>query len=50
MKKPLRLRDFIEDPDGRLYAVAAYDNRERAGCILRYLPDPSGERVDQEGK
>ena len=50
MKKPLRLRDFIEDPDGRLYAVAAYDNRERAGCILRYLPDPSGGRVDQEGK
>lgn len=50
MKKPLRLRDFIEDPEGRLYAVAAYDNRERAGCILRYLPDPSGERVDQEGK
>ena len=49
MKKPLRLRDFIEDPEGRLYAVAAYDNRERAGCILRYLPDPCGERVDQAG-
>ena len=50
MKKPLRLRDFIEDPEGWLYAVAAYDNRERAGCILRYLPDPCGERVDQAGK
>ncbi|HPM62537.1 MAG: hypothetical protein BWY93_01070 [Euryarchaeota archaeon ADurb.BinA087] len=50
MKKPLRLRDFVEDPEGRLYAVAAYDNQERAGCILRYLPDPCGERVDQAGK
>ncbi len=50
MKKPLRLRDFVEDPEGRLYAVAAYDNQERAGCILRYLPDPCGERIDQAGK
>lgn len=50
MKKPLRLRDFIEDPEGRLYAVSGYDNRERAGCILRYVPDPLGERVNPDGK
>jgi hypothetical protein len=49
MKKPLRLRDFIEDPEGRLYAVATYDNSERAGCILRYIPDPGGERVHLSG-
>jgi len=44
--KPLRLRDFVEDRDGWIYAVATYDNSERAGCILRYLPDPSGDRVN----
>lgn len=48
--KPPRLRDFIEDRDGRLYAVAAYDNRERVGCILRYIPDPCGDRTNQEGE
>jgi predicted nucleotidyltransferase len=47
--KPLRPRDFIEDRDGWLYAVSAYDNAERAGCVLRYLPDPSGDRVNPEG-
>jgi len=50
MKKPLRLRDFIEDTEGRLYAVSTYDNNERAGCILRYFPDPEGERVHLSGR
>jgi predicted nucleotidyltransferase len=49
MEKPLRLRDFIEDPEGRLYAVSAYDNTERVGCILRYIPDPDGERENLSG-
>ncbi|NYT07511.1 MAG: DNA polymerase subunit beta [Methanomicrobiales archaeon] len=49
IKKPVRLRDFIEDSEGRLYAVSAYDNRERVGCILRYVPDPSGSRQNPEG-
>lgn len=44
--RPIRLRDFIEDRDGCLYAVSAYDNNERVGCILRYVPDPEGERRD----
>ncbi len=48
-EKPLRPRDFIEDQDGWIYAVSAYDNAERAGCILRYIPDPLGERVNPEG-
>jgi hypothetical protein len=48
-KKPLRPRDFIEDRDGWIYAVSAYDNSERAGCVLRYVPDLSGDRVNPEG-
>ncbi|HMA05722.1 MAG TPA: DNA polymerase subunit beta [Methanomicrobiales archaeon] len=47
--KPLRLRDFIEDRDGWIYSVATYDNADRVGCILRYVPDPSGDRVNPEG-
>jgi predicted nucleotidyltransferase len=47
--KPLRIRDFIADAGGWLYAVATYDNDERAGCILRYVPDPSGDRVNPGG-
>lgn len=46
---PIRLRDFIVDHDGWIYAVSTYDNRERAGCVLRYLPDPEGERSDSQG-
>ncbi|MEI6840185.1 MAG: DNA polymerase subunit beta [Methanomicrobiales archaeon] len=46
---PPRLRDFVEDNDGWLYAVAAYDNIDRIGCILRYIPDPDGERVNRSG-
>ncbi|TAJ44980.1 DNA polymerase subunit beta [Methanofollis fontis] len=48
--KPIRLRDFVEDIEGRIYAVSAYDNTERAGCVLRYVPDPDGERVDPAGR
>ncbi|NVO67144.1 DNA polymerase subunit beta [Methanofollis tationis] len=47
---PIRLRDFIEDDGGLIFAVSAYDNTERAGCVLRYVPDPAGERVDPEGR
>jgi len=48
--KPIRLRDFIEDRGGCLYAVSAYDNSERAGAVLRYIPDPAGDRVDPRGR
>ncbi|GAB7016692.1 DNA polymerase subunit beta [Methanogenium cariaci] len=47
--KPIRLRDFIEDKEGRIYAVAAYDNEEKAGCVLRYVPDEDGERRGPDG-
>jgi len=47
--RPLRPRDFIEDRDGWIYAVSAYDNSDRVGCVLRYIPDPHGDRVNPEG-
>jgi predicted nucleotidyltransferase len=50
VQKPVRLRDFIEDYEGRLYAVSAYDNSVKVGCILRYIPDSGGERKNIEGK
>ena len=46
---PVRLRDFIEDKDGWLYAVSTYDNTESVGCVLRYVPDEKGERVNASG-
>ncbi len=49
MTVPLRIRDFIADADGWLYAVAAYDNESAAGCVLRYIPDPHGNRVNADG-
>jgi predicted nucleotidyltransferase len=50
MTRPIRLRDFIEDADGRLYAVSNYDNSERVGCVLRYVPDENGERTAPDGR
>ena len=47
---PVRLRDFIVDSDGWHYAVSTYDNDERVGCVLRYVPDETGERVNSLGK
>ncbi|MDD1658426.1 MAG: nucleotidyltransferase domain-containing protein [Methanomicrobiales archaeon] len=48
--RPIRLRDFIVDRDGWIYSVAAYDNARRVGGILRYVPDPSGERCSRSGQ
>jgi uncharacterized protein len=47
---PVRLRDFIEDQDGWLYAVSTYDNDDRIGCVLRYVPDRNGERIHPSGR
>ncbi len=47
---PVRLRDFIEDSDGWLYAVSTYDNDDKVGCVLRYVPDENGERINPSGK
>ena len=47
--KPIRLRDFIEDTEGWIYAVSTYDNADKIGCVLRYVPDADGERVHASG-
>ena len=47
--KPVRLRDFIRDNNGWYYAVAAYDNASTVGSVLRYIPDPAGDRADGSG-
>jgi len=47
---PVRLRDFIEDKDGWLYAVSTYDNTDSIGCVLRYVPDEHGERIHASGR
>jgi hypothetical protein len=46
---PVRLRDFIEDSDGWIYAVSTYDNADTIGCVLRYVPDAEGERLHASG-
>lgn len=47
---PVRLRDFIEDREGWLYAVSTYDNADSVGCVLRYVPDSCGARVHASGQ
>jgi predicted nucleotidyltransferase len=47
---PVRLRDFIIDEDGWIYAVSGYDNTDTAGCVLRYVPDEKGERTNASGR
>jgi predicted nucleotidyltransferase len=46
---PIRLRDFIVDADSWIYSVSTYDNTEKVGSVLRYVPDVSGERVSATG-
>jgi len=48
--KPVRLRDFIVDADGWIYAVSGYGNTDTIGCVLRYVPDEKGERTDTFGR
>ncbi|MDR2855092.1 MAG: DNA polymerase subunit beta [Methanomicrobiales archaeon] len=45
----IRLRDFVRDAQNWIYSVTAYDNNERVGCLLRYIPDTSGDRVSPDG-
>jgi uncharacterized protein len=48
--EPVRLRDFIEDADGWLYAVSTYDNDEKIGTVLRYVPEANGKRIHPSGR
>ncbi len=47
---PIRLRDFVEDQDGWIYAVSTYDNERDVGCVLRYVPESGGERISRSGQ
>jgi hypothetical protein len=47
---PIRLRDFVEDADGWIYAVSTYDNNPEVGCVLRYVPENNGDRLSQSGQ
>lgn len=39
-----RIRDFLGTVDGWIFAVADYSQEDGIRCLLRYVPDPSGER------
>jgi predicted nucleotidyltransferase len=39
-----RIRDFFETKDGWIFAVADYSHPEGIRSLLRYVPDPLGER------
>ena len=47
---PVRLRDFIGDADGWIYAVSTYDNVDTIGGVLRYVPQPDGTRIHPSGR
>lgn len=40
-----RIRDFLQTRDGWIFAVADYQHPEGIRCLLRYVPDPAGERA-----
>ncbi len=39
-----RIRDFLQTKDGWIFAVADYSHPEGIRSLLRYVPDPEGER------
>jgi len=50
MKSPnhfkVRLRDFIITKDGWIFSSADYHHPEGVRGVLRYVPDPNGERTN----
>jgi len=44
-----RIRDFVINKDDWILSVVGYDIRNGINCMLRYVPDPKGERV-KDGK
>jgi len=40
----VRIRDFIQTVDGWIFAVADYHRPQGIRCMLRYVPDPKGDR------
>jgi uncharacterized protein len=46
----IRIRDFLENIDGWIFAVADYNHAHGIRCMLRYIPDPQGERQAEDRK
>ena len=42
-----RIRDFLQTREGLIFAVADYHQEDGIRCLLRYIPDPSGERASE---
>lgn len=42
-----RIRDFLETVDGWIFAVVDYHHPEGIRSMLRYVPDPKGERSSE---
>ena len=40
-----RIRDFLQTIDGWIFAVVDYHHPDGIRCMLRYVPDPEGERT-----
>ena len=40
-----RIRDFFETNEGWIFAVSDYNHPHGLRSLLRYIPDPSGERA-----
>ncbi|MCJ7445263.1 MAG: nucleotidyltransferase domain-containing protein [Methanotrichaceae archaeon] len=45
-----RLRDFLENKEGWIFAVADYNQTQGIRCMLRYIPDHHGERQSKGKK
>ncbi|MBI4363091.1 MAG: DNA polymerase subunit beta [Euryarchaeota archaeon] len=46
----VRLRDYVETGEGLIFSVVGYDTRGGIPGLLRYIPDPVGERVSPGGR
>ncbi len=45
----IRLRDFLRVKDC-YFSVVGYEHRDGIKCLLRYVPDEKGDRVDSRGR
>jgi len=46
----VRLRDYIVTREGWIFAVADYWHPGGVRCILRYIPDPRGDRIKNRAR
>lgn len=43
-----RIRDFMINKNDWIFSVVSYDNKQGINCMLRYVPDPTGDRVKDD--